>query len=83
MTTITTNEQIIQDAREAAEAAVEQGFWTNFQLDDTELYGTAEEQYRDHAEGSEPWTADVENIDEADMDLWVSTWRERLRELAE
>lgn len=89
MTTITTNEQIIQDAREAAEAAVDQGFFSTWSLSDDEgpYYGDVETALRGtvygdaHREATEPFVFDVEDIDEDNMSEWVEAYRDRIFEL--
>lgn len=77
------------DAREAAEAAVEQGFFATWSLanDEGPYYGDTELALRGtvygdaNREATEPFAFDVEDIDEDDMSEWVEAYRDRLFEL--
>jgi len=82
-------QEIIQDAYEAAEAAVDRGFFSTWALsdDDGPYYGDVEAALRgtiygdEHTEAVEPWAFDVEYLSGDDMLKWVDAWRERLFEL--
>jgi hypothetical protein len=77
MNTNNANEQIIQDAHEAAEAAVDQGFFAHMTITSDVVAAIRSLIYQD----SEPFVFDVEEIDENDMDEWVEAHRARLFEL--
>jgi hypothetical protein len=84
-----TNQEIIQDAREAAIETTANGFYTTFSVveDEGPYYGDVEAALRgvcfgdDHTEAAESWPSDVEGVSDAKMDLWLETWREELFEL--
>jgi hypothetical protein len=83
------DEEIIRDAHEAADAAVDQGFFSTWSLSDDEgpYYGDVELALRGtvygdaHREATEPFAFDVEHISEEDMSEWVEIYRDRIFEL--
>lgn len=73
--------QIRKDAADAARASIDQGFLNSVKFDS---YDDVEAALRgacygdQHGPAPDPWEEDIRHVDENDLLLWISIWRDEL-----